>query len=78
MILLLIACPAEQLGIELPEGGAAAISQEDLQRDVFALSREPAAVVFERRMQQMDVDVVEVGEGGCAPARTARPALRRV
>lgn len=79
MILLLIACPAEQLGIELPEGGAAAISQEDLQRDVFALSREPAAVVFERRMQQMDVDVVEVGEGRlCARKDGASGAAPRV
>ncbi len=72
MLLLLIACPAAQLGIELPEGGVGAISQEDLQRDVFALSREAPSVVFERRMRQMNVDAVEVGEGRLCARRDGR------
>lgn len=33
----LLACRAETLGVELPRGGPQAISQEDLQRDVFQL-----------------------------------------
>ena len=36
---LLLACPAEQLGVTLPAGGVEAMSNEDLQRDVWALSR---------------------------------------
>lgn len=40
---LLLACKAEQLGVELPRGGAAAITAEDLRRDAFALERAPDA-----------------------------------
>ena len=36
---LLLACPAEQLGVTLPAGGVEAMSNEDLQRDVWSLSR---------------------------------------
>lgn len=38
-LVLLTACPAEQFGVELPKGGVEAMSNEDLQRDVWALSR---------------------------------------
>jgi hypothetical protein len=62
ILLSLIACPAEQLGVELPEGGARSISQEDLQRDVFAMTHEDRGVVFGRRLEQMHVDGVERAE----------------
>jgi hypothetical protein len=39
LLLILMACPAERLGVELPEGGVDAMSNEDLQRDVWTLSR---------------------------------------
>jgi hypothetical protein len=38
-LLLLTGCPAEQFGVELPKGGVEAMSNEDLQRDVWGLSR---------------------------------------
>ncbi len=38
-LVLLTACPAEQFGVELPKGGVEAMSNEDLQRDVWGLSR---------------------------------------
>ena len=38
-LFLLLACPAEQLGVTLPAGGVEAMSNEDLQRDVWSLSR---------------------------------------
>lgn len=50
---LLCACPAEQLGIELPPGGAKAISHEDLQRDVYLLTRSEPRAAFAKRMGQM-------------------------
>ena len=37
-LLLLLACKAESLGVDVPHGGPDAISQEDLQRDVFMLT----------------------------------------
>jgi hypothetical protein len=38
-LLLLTACPAEQLGVNLPAGGIESMSNEDLKRDVWGLSR---------------------------------------
>jgi hypothetical protein len=35
----LLACKAESLGVDVPKGGVEALSQEDLQRDVFALTQ---------------------------------------
>jgi hypothetical protein len=76
---LLIACPAERLGVELPERGGASISQEDLQRDVFALTREPPEVVFRRRMEQMHVDeVVVTSDALCARKDGRDPSPRLV
>lgn len=48
-----IACPAEQLGIELPEGGAKGISHEDLRRDVRLLveTTDPTRAFLERMAQ---------------------------
>lgn len=37
-LLALLACKAESLGVDVPRGGPDAISQEDLQRDVFMLT----------------------------------------
>lgn len=39
LLLLLTACPAEQLGVNLPAGGVESMSNEDLKRDVWGLSR---------------------------------------
>jgi hypothetical protein len=60
--LILAACPAERLGVEIPRGGPASISQEDLQRDTWAFSKEPPAEVFARRMAQMHFEI----SGTCA------------
>ena len=51
LLLSLAACPAEQLGIELPPGGAESISQEDAQRDLRGLVRE-GGPFFARRMER--------------------------
>jgi hypothetical protein len=65
-ILLLIACPVEQLGVELPPGGADAISHEDLRRDVGRLSTEPPDTVFAERMGQMQFrPAAAVAWGSC-------------
>jgi hypothetical protein len=37
LLLTLLGCPAEQLGVHIPEGGPDAMSHEDLTRDVHAL-----------------------------------------
>ncbi|MEC7240168.1 MAG: hypothetical protein VXW32_02925 [Myxococcota bacterium] len=76
---LLLACPAEQLGVTLPAGGVDAMSNEDLQRDVWSLSRgalvdrrvgSPGhALGLERigaRLQQMHT-LPAVGETGLQP-----------
>jgi hypothetical protein len=62
---LLVACPAEQLGVELPEGGVKAISAEDLQRDVHALTRPgaDAGEVFAHRLSQMHLPPTLTGDG---------------
>lgn len=60
-LLTLLACPAEQLGIELGPTGAEAISLDDAQRDVRGLVREGPGF-FRTRMGQMHFSVEE-GEG---------------
>ncbi|MCB9777461.1 MAG: hypothetical protein H6742_02730 [Alphaproteobacteria bacterium] len=37
--LLLLGCPAEDLGVELPKGGPQSVSAEDLQRDAWAIQK---------------------------------------
>lgn len=71
LLSILIACPAEQLGIELPEGGAGAISQEDLQRDVYALTRGDPESAFARRLEEMHVTATERGDGWICGRRDA-------
>jgi hypothetical protein len=61
ILLILLGCPAEQLGIELPPGGAEAISPEDLRRDHAILARDGARG-FADRMRQMHAEV----DGACA------------
>ena len=39
LLLLLLACPAEMLGIPVPEGGLDAISMDDLRRDTHQLTK---------------------------------------
>lgn len=55
--LILVACPAEQLGVELPRGGPEAISQEDLRRDIWLIeqagSAPAAALAVSQRLSQM-------------------------
>lgn len=80
LCLCLWGCPAEQLGVDVPKGGVEAISQEDLQRDVFlfedpqlAGGRAPgsagapvAAQRFMDRLQQMHL-LPAFGEGYSLP-----------
>ena len=67
-----LACPAEQLGIELPPCGADAISIEDLRRDVglFAEATDKGAA-FRERMAQMQFGEAP-SEGGPTLACTRR------
>ena len=54
--LLLAGCPAEMLGVELPESGVAALSESDLQRDTRMLSEvrgEARQERLHRRLQEM-------------------------
>jgi hypothetical protein len=67
---LLIACPAERLGIELPPGGAASISREDLERDV-ALLVDGGRAAFGKRMEQMHFSA----SGECFERRGPDPLL---
>ncbi len=66
LLQFLLACKASSLGVDVPRGGPEAISQEDLQRDVFMLTErgmedrragtpggEEAARRVVDRMQQM-------------------------
>ncbi len=63
----LIACPAEQLGIELPEAGAKGISHEDLRRDVRLLSESAdKESAFVGRLEQMKFEKVPDMPGGAA------------
>lgn len=74
-LLALAGCPAEQLGVQVPRGGVASVSQEDLQRDAWLLASledrggrapgtpgaEEAAVSVAKRLGQMHL---EPGFGG--------------
>lgn len=63
VLLQLIACPVEQLGIELPEGGADAVSHEDLRRDTRLLLGPDPAATFAERLGQMQMIPVAVPPG---------------
>ena len=77
MLLILLACPAEDLGIELPRGGVASISPEDLGRDHWALGREEPVGFFTGRMRQMHVAEIRAGTGW-ACALLDRAPVRRI
>ncbi len=62
-LVVLAACPAEQLGIELPPGGAEAISHEDLRRDTRTLVEGPAATRFTERLGQMQMTPADAPAG---------------
>lgn len=61
LLLVLLGCKVETLGVELPRGGRDNISQEDLQRDVWSLEKigdraagvEEAATHLQQRFQDM-------------------------
>jgi len=55
VLILLLACPAEQLGIELPEGGLSSVSEEDIRRDLHMLDGDPADrhERIQHRLEQM-------------------------
>ncbi len=63
LLLTLLACPASELGIDLPPEGMDAISPEDLRRDTEIVMREGAAG-WETRMQAMNARR-EPGERVC-------------
>jgi hypothetical protein len=77
---MLIACPAERLGVEVPKGGLDAISAEDLQRDVYALTRDGAdpGQVFANRLTQMHLPPRETGDGRVCARRDGAGAPRVV
>lgn len=66
ILLSLLGCPAEDLGIELPPGGVDAIGQEDLRRDVRIVAEQGEDGFFVR-MDQMharrDGDCAVRGDG---------------
>lgn len=51
----LMACPAEQLGIELPKGGIDTVSEEDIRRDLHMLDGQPddRRERIQHRLEQM-------------------------
>ena len=64
LLLTLLGCPAEQLGVHIPEGGPDAMSHEDLTRDVHALVKlgdrrpgaegaRPGLEILQRRLGEM-------------------------
>jgi hypothetical protein len=78
--LLLVGCPAEQLGVPVPPRGVEAIHQEDLQRDVFAMlgraeahPRHPEAAGWvARRLDEMGLTELSTLEGGACAALEGR------
>jgi hypothetical protein len=61
LLLTLLSCKAESLGIELPRGGPGSISQDDLRRDQWMRSRlegEEAQAWLLRRLAEMHLEVV--------------------
>ncbi len=75
---MLIACPAERLGVEIPKGGIDAISAEDVQRDTYAMTRpgEDPGAVFGRRLAQMHLPPPLEGAGRVCGRRGGEGADR--
>ena len=63
---LLIGCRVEDLRIHLPSKGLAAISQEDLERDVWQLRKESSGSDwYVQRMEQMGLTMFSSTTGFC-------------
>ena len=86
VLLGLLACPAEQLGVDLPARGVEALSQSDLQRDTRALVRATGGErldVLHRRLREMHLDPAfpggwraeGIGSCGLRPGRREVPAV---
>ncbi len=67
ILLILCACPAEQLGIQLPKRGVQAISQSDVKRDIWSfsdLSKQETFILVGERLTSMNLELEEVGSVG--------------
>ncbi len=86
LLLGLLACPAEQLGVDLPARGVEALSQSDLQRDTRILARATGGERLEalhRRLGEMHLEPAfpggwraeGLGSCGLRPGRREAPAV---
>jgi hypothetical protein len=72
LMAVLCGCPAEWLGVPIPPRGVEAISQEDIQRDLFALleagpghRRNPEAATWvAKRLEQMGLELLDTDNDG--------------
>lgn len=62
---ILLSCKAEDLRIHLPPVGLAALSQEDLERDVWQLSKDTEDTWYFTRMKQMGLSSFPIQNGIC-------------
>lgn len=62
---LLLSCKAEDLRVHLPPTGMAALSQEDLERDVWQLSKKSGDEWYIKRMKQMGLSLFPINGGTC-------------
>lgn len=78
---LLCACKAEDLGVELPRGGAEAISQEDLRRDSWRIAEQStsalAAGAVAERLGQMKTHPAFGGEWMSRPGEGLAVCARK-
>lgn len=63
LLSILIACPAERLGVELPPGGVDAITMEGLRHDLDLLTNGEPAATLRTRFAAMRADEVRAGDG---------------
>lgn len=71
---LLLSCKAEDLRIHLPPTGLAALSQEDLERDHWQLSKESGDEWYIKRMEKMGLSPF-VMEGGMCVGEESTPRV---
>ncbi|MAA79231.1 MAG: hypothetical protein CL916_08215 [Deltaproteobacteria bacterium] len=69
---LLLSCKAEDLRIHLPPTGLAALSQEDLERDVWHLSKDSGDEWYLERMNQMGLSLFSTQHGTCVGTQSSR------
>jgi hypothetical protein len=77
LALIVLGCPAEQLGIELPPAGAGSIGMEDLLRDTRGVASGDWRPFVSRRFEEMHLDVVE-GASVCGTRGRGEPRAFRV